>query len=192
MFREGERPTSTKKRRVFPYRMLREREPLVAYITWSSMAIEEFKDHQAEEVSELIRQDLLEIISKDYPQDYLASLLDHFTPANIRATSKTQHIFVAVEDGRILGTASLANYGSQAKPKFYGTSVFVALEFQRRGVGKQLMKKVETKAKELGAEMVTIRAAVGARDFYRKLGYKYQNHKELPDEKGNYIMEKLL
>ena len=156
------------------------------------MVIEEFKDHQAEEVSKLIRQDLLEIISKDYPQNYLASLLDNFTPANIRATSKTQHIFVAVEGGRILGTASLANYGSQEKPKYYGTSVFVALEFQGRGVGKQLMKKVEAKAKELDAKMISVRAAIGARSFYRKLGYIYQNHKELPDEKGNYVMEKLL
>ena len=156
------------------------------------MIIEKFKDQQAEEVSKLIHQDLLEIISKDYPQEYLASLFDHFTPANIRKTARTQHTFVAVKGEKVLGTASLANFGSQENPKYYGTSVFVALEFQGRGVGKQLMEKLEVNARELGATMLTVRAAVGARGFYRKLGYAYQNQEELPDEKGNYVMEKSL
>ena len=97
------------------------------------MIIEKFKDQQAEEVSKLIRQDLLEIISKDYPQGRLS--------AGEMEKIRTQHTFVAVKGEKVLGTASLANFGSQENPKYYGTSVFVALEFQGRGVGKQLMEK---------------------------------------------------
>ena len=102
------------------------------------MVVEAFKAYQAEEVSALIRRDLLEIIAKEYPADYLDSLLEHFTPANIRATAKKQQIFVAIDDGKIIGTASLANFGSQNEPRYYGTAVFVLPESQGEGSRKTI------------------------------------------------------
>ena len=54
------------------------------------------------------------------------------------------------------------------------------------------MRRIEIKASELGAATMIVRAAVGARWFYRKLGYSYQDLSESPDERGNYVMEKTL
>ena len=54
------------------------------------------------------------------------------------------------------------------------------------------MQKVEGKALELGAEKITVRAAVNARGFYKKLGYTYRDGIETPDEKGNFVMDKSL
>lgn len=156
------------------------------------MDIEEFKAPQAEALSALIHQNLVEIISQDYAAEYVASLLDEFTPANIRVTSQTQNTYVAIVDGRIVGTASLAQSGPPDAPKYYGTSVFVAREAHGKGIGRQLMRRVEAKASELGATRLTVRAAVGARGFYRKLGYAYQDPHEAPDDRGNYVMEKQL
>lgn len=54
------------------------------------------------------------------------------------------------------------------------------------------MRRIEAKASELGSDKVIVRSAAGAREFYRKPGYSYQDRKELPDERGNYVMEKML
>lgn len=54
------------------------------------------------------------------------------------------------------------------------------------------MQKVEQKALELGANKITVRAAINARSFYEKLGYAYQDGNETPDEKGNFVMNKAL
>lgn len=155
------------------------------------MIINRFQDFQAEEVAELIKRNLLEIISKYYTPAYVASLVDSFSPTNILKNAKTQYIFVAVEDGKIIGTGSLANYGSTDKPSYYGTAIFVAPEFQRQGIGRQIMQNVEAKAVEMGADKIIVRAARNARAFYEKLGYTYVDGIAVQDEKGNYVMEKV-
>ena len=154
------------------------------------MIIDKFQASQAEEVAELIIRNLLEITSKYYSPDYVAFLMDHHSPIQLLEKAKTQHIFVAMEDGKAVGTGSLANFGTPEMPSYYGTAVFVALELHRHGIGRQIMQKVEEKAIDLGADKITVRAAINAHRFYEKLGYTYQDGIEKPDEKGNFIMNK--
>ena len=154
------------------------------------MIIDKFQASQAEEVAELIIRNLLEITSKYYSPDYVAFLMDHHSPIQLIEKAKTQHIFVAMEDGKAVGTGSLANFGTPEMPSYYGTAVFVALELHRHGIGRQIMQKVEEKAIDLGADKITVRAAINAHRFYEKLGYTYQDGIEKPDEKGNFIMNK--
>ena len=156
------------------------------------MIIDRFQDFQAEEVANLIRRNLLEIISKYYSPDYVASLVNSFSSEQILEKARTQYIFVAIEEDNVIGTGSLADYGSTEMPSYYGTAIFIALEFQRKGIGKQIMQKVEAKAVEMGADKLTVRAARNARVFYEKLGYTYWNGIATQDEKGNYVMEKVL
>ena len=156
------------------------------------MIIERFQDFQAEEVAKLIKRNLLEITSKYYSSDYVASLIEHHSPMQLLEKARTHHIFVAMEDGQAIGTGSLANFGTPETPSYYGTAIFVALEVHRKGIGRQIMRKVEEKALELGADKITVRAAINARVFYEKLGYTYQDGIEMPDEKGNYVMDKAL
>jgi len=154
------------------------------------MIIDRFQASQAEEVAELIRGNLLEIISQYYAPEYVASLITHHSPLQLLKNAETQYIFVAIENGKAIGTGSLANFGTRETPSYYGTAIFVALEFHRKGIGRQIMQKVEEKALELGANKITVRAAVNARHFYEKLGYIYRDGIELPDEKGNFVMDK--
>jgi GNAT superfamily N-acetyltransferase len=156
------------------------------------MIIDRFQDFQAEEVANLIRRNLLEIISKYYSPEYVASLVSSFSPEQILEKAKTQYIFVAMEEDNVIGTGSLADYGNIEVPSYYGTGIFVALEFQKKGIGKQIMQKVEAKAVEMGAEKLTVRAARNARGFYEKLGYTYRDGIATQDEKGNYVMGKAL
>jgi GNAT superfamily N-acetyltransferase len=156
------------------------------------MVIDRFQASQAEKVAELIKDNLLEITSKYYSAEYVASLIEHHAPMKLIEKAMNQHIFVAMEGGRAIGTGSLANLGTPKMPSYYGTAIFVALEFHRKGIGRQIMRRVEEKALELGAAKITVRAAVNARQFYEKLGYSYRDGIEVPDEKGNYVMDKTL
>jgi len=156
------------------------------------MIIERFQASQAEEVADLIKRNLLEITSQYYSPGYVASLIDHHSPMQLLENAWTQHIFVAMEDSKVVGTGSLANFGTPETPSYYGTSIFVALELHRHGIGRQIMQKIEEKALEVGADKITVRAAVNARQFYEKLGYTYRDGIELPDERGNFIMDKTL
>lgn len=154
------------------------------------MIIKNFQASQAKEVAELIKRNLLEITSQYYSPEYVISLIDHHSPMQLLEKSRAQHIFVAVEDGKAIGTGSLANFGTPEIPSYYGTAIFVALDFHRQGIGKQIMQKVEEKALELGADKITVRAAINARQFYEKLGYTYRDGIGMPDEKGNFVMDK--
>ena len=156
------------------------------------MNIEPFQTHQAKAVSDLIRRGLLEINSKDYPLEFITYLVDYFSPAQIEENAQVQHIFVALEAGKVIGTGGLANFGSAEKPDYYGVAVFVAPECQGQGIGKQLIAAVEAKAKEIGARKITVRAAIRAERFYEKSGYRYKDGKDILDEKGYYILEKVL
>ncbi len=156
------------------------------------MRIEPFQDGQAEAVSNIIRRNLREVNSKDYAEDVISSLVAYFSPATLLKNARSQTIFVAMQDGAVVGTASLDNFGTAQSPDYYAVAVFVLPESQRQGIGLRLMEAVESKAKELGAEKVTLRAAITAKGFYQKLGYRFRNGCEKLDQHGTYTMEKRL
>jgi GNAT superfamily N-acetyltransferase len=105
--------------------------------------------------------------------------------------SRSQYIFVAVHGkDTVVGTASLDNFGSAESPDYYAVTVFVLPESHGQGVGTQLMEAVESKARELGAEKITVRASITAKGFYQKLGYRFRDGVEELDDHGTYIMEK--
>jgi putative acetyltransferase len=154
------------------------------------MRIEQFQGCQAEAVSNLIRRNLQEVNSQDYAEDVISSLVAYFSPATLLKNSRSQTIFVATQDGEVVGTASLDNFGSAESPSYYAVAVFVLPELQRQGIGLRLMEAVELKARELGAEKITLRASITAKGFYQKLGYRFRDGCEKLDEHGTYIMEK--
>lgn len=156
------------------------------------MRIERFQAPQADAVSRIIRRDLIEINSRDYSQDRIDALIAYFSPEKIEENSRSQCTFVAIQDGQIVGTASLDNFGSAESPDYYAVAVFVLPESHGQGIGTRLMEVVESEARKLGAGKITVRAAITAKGFYLKLGYNFRDGLEELDDNRNYIMEKAL
>jgi predicted N-acetyltransferase YhbS len=154
------------------------------------MRIEHFQASQADAVSRIIRRDLTEINSRDYARDRIDALVAYFSPEKIEENSRSQCTFVAIQNDQVVGTASLDNFGSAENPDYYAVTVFVLPELHGQGIGTRLMQAVESEARKLGAERITVRAAITAKGFYLKLGYSFRDGVEELDEKGNYIMEK--
>jgi GNAT superfamily N-acetyltransferase len=153
------------------------------------MKTERFQGFQAGVVSNIIQRNLVEVNSRDYPEDIIRSLVEYFGPENILKNAQSQYTLVAIQDGEVVGTASLANFGSAESPSYYAVAVFVLPELHGQGIGTQLIEAVESKAWALEAEKITVRASITAKGFYKKLGYQFRDG-EVLDDHQNYVMEK--
>ena len=130
--------------------------------------------------------------SRDYSEAFIEGLVEYFSPETLLEKAREQHILVAVDDdGEIVGTAALANFGSaEAEPDYYAVSVFVVPEQHRKRVGTRLMQAVEAQARVLHASRITVRAAMSAKGFYQKLGYTFKDGIEALAEHKQYKMVK--
>ena len=79
-------------------------------------------------------------------------------------------IFKAVEGGKIIGTIK-AKYDAGV---VYVKNVIIAKNKRRQGIGRQLMVKVETTGKKLGAHKIYLFTGKTwpEKRFYEKLGYR--------------------
>ncbi len=140
------------------------------------MKIREFREEDAEEVSDLVISALREVNSRDYPDEVIEMLAGGNSPEKILGKAEKRLVLVAEEDGEVVGTASLKRDGGVQ-------SVFVRLDRAGEGIGSALMKRVEEEARERGVEELVVPASLTAVDFYRKLGFRKSGEK-LAENKG--------
>lgn len=83
------------------------------------------------------------------------------------------HIVVAIEEGTVVGMATGNDYLHPDKPvMFWVNEMGVAPSHQRRGIGKQLLRRILDLAKELGREEAWLGTEVdnvAARALYKSL-----------------------
>lgn len=85
--------------------------------------------------------------------------------------------FVAVVNGDVVGLAATVETLAIDHPNGYikVNGLAVLPEFQRQGVGKMLMERVEKLAREHGASAIGLASGfqrTGAHEFYEHLGYR--------------------
>ncbi|MFH1420366.1 MAG: GNAT family N-acetyltransferase [Candidatus Aenigmatarchaeota archaeon] len=128
------------------------------------MQIRKFKKGDEIKVSNIIRRCLREVNSKDYHKKVITNLCKFFTPSQIIKNSKNRTIFVAIENDKLVGTASLKG------DKVF--TVFVNSDMHGKGIGSKLMDKIEDLAKKKGYKTIKVPASLTAFEFYKKRGYK--------------------
>ena len=117
----------------------------------------------AEAVYEIVLRALRETNARDYP----ASVVDRLVlslPKRVASTLEEWHAYVAVVDGRIVGTASLNDRTVRA--------VFVHPDYQGRGIGTELMNSVENAASVQSESTLSVQSSITAQPFYAKRGFK--------------------
>src|SRR6266446_2224392 len=131
------------------------------------MQIREASIEDAEEACRILRRSIVELCELDHKgdTDALDLWLANKTPRNVRRWITESHVFVAAEDGAILGVAAIDNSGEI-------TLNYVSPDARFRGVSKALISRLEARALELGARRVTLESTATARGFYLSACYE--------------------
>ncbi|MBR9679401.1 MAG: GNAT family N-acetyltransferase [Nanoarchaeota archaeon] len=134
--------------------------------------IREFQKSDAEAWCNIRKQNLLEVNSKNYPQEIITLLLCQNKPENVLKKIKTRLMLVYEKEKKILGTISLTKDGEIK-------NLFVKPELQRKGIGKKLLKTIEKSFEG----KIFLYASTTAQKFYEKNGYK-KEHEEVDEING--------
>lgn len=155
--------------------------------------IKEYEEKYAEEISNIITRNLLEINIKDYGLEFSKKHAEEFTVDKIKENFKNRtKTYVALKNNNVVGTAGLDKSWYNDDGEYWILSVFVKPENHGEGTGKSLINKVEEYAKEINAKKLVVPASITACEFYHKLGYEYANGRKELNEEQMYIMEKLM
>jgi GNAT superfamily N-acetyltransferase len=129
----------------------------------------------AETACAVVRRSIVELCRADHQQDAatIAAWLANKTTVNMRRWIAASHVFVAVEQGRILGVGAMMSSGEI-------TLNYVSPDARLRGVSKALVRRLERQAAELGAATITLTSTLTAVRFYEAAGY----HGAGPPTKG--------
>lgn len=148
-----------------------------------------FRENDAEEVSAVIERALRISNAPDYSPESIQEMIELYSAANLAEQAGNEHLYVLRDRERIIGCGGIAPYLDRRTESILVT-VFVLPEYQGRGAGRKILETLEEDAYFLRAERVVIHSSITAREFYRKLGYRYRDGAGTPDEEGCVPMEK--
>jgi GNAT superfamily N-acetyltransferase len=131
------------------------------------MQIREARIEDAEAACQVLRRSIVELCELDHKGD--ADVLDLWlankTPENVRRWIREGDVFIATEDGVVLGVGAVNSSGEI-------TLNYVSPDARFTGVSKALIGRLEARALALGASRVTLESTATARRFYRSAGYE--------------------
>lgn len=127
-------------------------------------------EDDAEGVRLAHRSSVFEIASKDYPQEVLTEWVGEQSPESIQRfgdaiRSGREIVWVAEISGVVVGFFTLVPEREELR------AVYVSGGAARMGIGKALLKVLESKAQELKLRKLSLLSTVTAKDFYEKSGY---------------------
>lgn len=153
------------------------------------MLIRRFEQKDAQEIVSLITRNFLEINIKDYSKEEMDYLVQVYHADKVKQIASYANMYVVCDENKIVGTGSISSFwGSQTESILL--TIFVLPEYQRQGIGKQIVQTLEQDELFLRAKRIEIPASKTACMFYEKMGYLYKNGVKELDEENYYRMEK--
>ncbi|MBN2121549.1 GNAT family N-acetyltransferase [Candidatus Micrarchaeota archaeon] len=129
------------------------------------MRIRNYRQEDSLQTAQCIRRSLSSISSKYYPKKVIWNLKEYYTARNLKTGENEPWRLVAIEGENIVGTISLTKDG-------WIMGLFVDPRYFARGIGGNLLEKIEKLAKKRGFEKVRAHAAINAVEFYKMHEYK--------------------
>jgi N-acetylglutamate synthase-like GNAT family acetyltransferase len=122
-------------------------------------------------IADIAVTNLREINAKQHSTSVMDMAYGECSEEALRSQLNWKTIFVAKNDGQILGTAALANFGNEDSPRWCLSNVFVKMELHGKGIGLALVEKVIECAKENGAGKIEVPSSRNSISFYEKCGF---------------------
>lgn len=119
-------------------------------------------DADAPTISRIIIGTLRESNAQDYSPEIINQVGQSFSPQAIIRMLTQRQVFVATYGSHVVATASLDHDVVR--------SVFVEPAYQGRGIGRQLMTRIQAIAIAGGLNELRVPSSITAEDFYASLG----------------------
>ena len=133
------------------------------------MEIRLFKREDATETAQVIAETLKKSNNKDYCAKYIDDNIASHSADVLIERAKEGHMYVVCDKTRIIGCGAIAGYWGSTTESILLT-IFVLPEYQRKGIGKQIIRTLEQDEYFLRANRIEIPASITAVEFYRKNG----------------------
>ena len=151
--------------------------------------IRQFKPNDAQEISNLIGRNFIEINSRDYPLEEMIEKAKEFSAQKVMERANNGHMYVVLDDNKIIGTGTISDYWGYIDESILLT-IFVLPEYHGMGIGRKIIETLEKDELFLRAKRVEVCASITACGFYEKCGYRYKDGVKKLDEENHYRMEK--
>ena len=153
------------------------------------MIVRRFRNEDAVELSNMIRETLLLVNSKDYSMEFIQKTMDELSPEEMISRSLWMNLYVVLLEGKIVGCGGIGAYwGSETESSLF--NIFVSAKHQRQGIGRKIIETLENDEYFLRAKRVEIPASKTALSFYKKMGYSFKNGNDQMDDEQLYRLEK--
>ncbi|NRY64136.1 GNAT family N-acetyltransferase [Clostridium beijerinckii] len=135
------------------------------------MTIKEIKKEDINIVIDIINRNYDEVMIKTHSKDVVERLKKHNTLENWENQMKWKKIFVADNDGEIIATGALANFGDNISPKYCISNFFVEPKYHSKGIGKLLFKYILEIVKDKKIKFLHVPSSRTGFEFYRRMGF---------------------
>jgi N-acetylglutamate synthase-like GNAT family acetyltransferase len=151
------------------------------------MLIRKFDSSDTEEIMQLF----YDTVHRINIQDYSPEQVEAWAPKDMDAAQWSEQLqrrmtYVAEEQGKVIGFAELEKTG-------HINCFYCHAEYQRMGVGTQLLNQIQSKAKNLGIQKLFTEASITAKQFFERQGFRVITAQEVERRAMkfiNYVMEK--
>lgn len=129
------------------------------------MIVRRFKRRDAENVWRLISKTFSEFIAPTFTKKATEEWLKKQVPGEQIKRARTRDIFVAEINNKIVGVIA----GKENKKI---TRLFVDKKYQRKGIARSLVNKIEKLYRKRGSKKILVFSSLYAEKFYGKMGFK--------------------
>lgn len=144
------------------------------------MQVRKAKEDDLERIHSLLCRNFDNVLAKHHSEKVMQKYRTDNSPENLTNQLQWKTIYVAEQDGDIVGTGAFANMGVVAYPKYTVSNLFVSPEKHAKGIGRAIFQQIVADAKRNGGSDLHARATTNSVGFFLKMGFVVDT--EQPDE----------
>lgn len=148
-----------------------------------------FKVSDAAAVAALVAHTLRVTNRHDYFAEYIENDVQRLTAAYFIKKAQATHFYVFYQQQQLVGVGAIGPYWNKTDEMSL-FNIFVALETQGQGIGRQIMQTLAHDSYFKQAKRIEIPASITALKFYQKFGYQFKAGHDQPDAEQLYRLEK--
>lgn len=120
----------------------------------------------AKVISQMMTENINLLSSKKYSKEQISAMKKYVSEENIKKYIKDFEVFIALDEKEVVGTISFE------KDLIFSVYVKGSTNFIKEGIGDEMLKFVETYAKKLGENKISVISMPTTKTFFEERGYE--------------------